>query len=461
MADIITITANWATGGLSSNMISRQYDNNRYRIQFMGYPEDSTEELIYYLLVWMRTDEAPSGAMLAPVRLDSDQWLISNYFTQKTQQIKFQLCIQNAGGTFEAHSPIFNGKILDSLDHDGEDIDIDTSALFDYYREYVNDLIIAAGAVVIDTDLDTSGAAADAKATGDAITELNGRLDQLDGGGLTADVKAALLACFNHVAWDSADPTGQSYISALQTALYPPANLSSISAVYTQSGTVWTTDTLDSLKTNLVVTAHYSDSTSEVLAGSAYTLSGTLTEGTRTITVGYGGKTATFTVVVTQKQKNTVAWVGGGTSSSHTVTNNDGTYILGYTEKDTPSADYYQAWATDCVQGEKLYLNFDNDNMVSCGVMLYIVGSESNILQSNKTVSASGGDLDENNIWITSGFGKLALTLSDDGYVTIPATGKLVIMIRGNAYKPDSETTGSTGTLYTALNNGVFDFYLE
>lgn len=78
-----------------------------------------------------------------------------------------------------------------------------------------------------------------------------------------------------------------------------PATLSSITAVYTQSGTVYDTDSLDSLKTDLVVTAHYSDSTSETVASADYTLSGTLTAGTSTITVTYEGKTDTFSVTVT------------------------------------------------------------------------------------------------------------------------------------------------------------------
>lgn len=181
MSDIITITANWATGSLSNRVISRQYDNNRYRIQFMGYPEDSAEDLLYYLLVWMRTDETPQGAMLAPIQLDSDQWLISNYFTQMEQQIRFQMCIQNESGTFEAHSPIFNGAILGSLKHDGEDIDINTSALFDYYREYVNNLIIQSGAVVIDSELSsTSLNPVQNKVVNAAITDLNGRLTQVE-----------------------------------------------------------------------------------------------------------------------------------------------------------------------------------------------------------------------------------------------------------------------------------------
>ena len=76
--------------------------------------------------------------------------------------------------------------------------------------------------------------------------------------------------------------------------------LLSISAVYTQSGEVDSVDSLDSLKKDLVVTAFYSDSTSETITG--YTLSGTLVIGTtNTITVSYGGKTDTFDVTVSNK----------------------------------------------------------------------------------------------------------------------------------------------------------------
>ncbi len=73
----------------------------------------------------------------------------------------------------------------------------------------------------------------------------------------------------------------------------------SITAVYTQSGTVYDTDSLDSLKADLVVTANYSGGTSETVPASNYTLSGTLTVGTSTITVSYAGLTTTFNVTVT------------------------------------------------------------------------------------------------------------------------------------------------------------------
>lgn len=78
------------------------------------------------------------------------------------------------------------------------------------------------------------------------------------------------------------------------------ATLTGINAVYTQGGTVYDTDTLASLKSDLVVTASYDDSSTETIPAVDYTLSGTLAEGTSTITVSYGGFTDTFTVTVTE-----------------------------------------------------------------------------------------------------------------------------------------------------------------
>lgn len=72
----------------------------------------------------------------------------------------------------------------------------------------------------------------------------------------------------------------------------------SIDAVFTQgSAKIYDTDTLDTLRQYLVVTATYSDSTTAVVTD--YTLSGTLTAGTSTITVSYSGETDTFSVTVT------------------------------------------------------------------------------------------------------------------------------------------------------------------
>ena len=128
---------------------------------------------------------------------------------------------------------------------------------------------------------------------GTEITGLKSDIENISG--ISDDVKTALLQIASKVAY--IDDDGQDYYNALYNALYPPAELVSISAVYTQSGTVYDTDSLDSLKSDLVVTATYDDSTTATVT--AYTLSGTLTTGTSTVTVTYNGKTTTFTVNVT------------------------------------------------------------------------------------------------------------------------------------------------------------------
>ena len=114
------------------------------------------------------------------------------------------------------------------------------------------------------------------------------------GGGLSNAAKDALLQIARKVVY--VDAGGQTYYNALYEALYP---LASISAVYTQSGTIYDTDTLADLIPDLVVTATYGDGGTATVASTDYTLSGTLTTGTSTITVTYEGMTATFTVTVT------------------------------------------------------------------------------------------------------------------------------------------------------------------
>ena len=112
-------------------------------------------------------------------------------------------------------------------------------------------------------------------------------------------IKTALLNCFQHVAWT--DEHGQDYYDALEVA-FDSKELASITAVFTQgSATIYPDTPLDDLKQYLVVTANYTDSTSAPVTD--YTLRGTLAVGTSTITVTYGGKTATFNVNVSSSYR--------------------------------------------------------------------------------------------------------------------------------------------------------------
>ena len=89
------------------------------------------------------------------------------------------------------------------------------------------------------------------------------------------------------------------------------ASLTSISAVYTQGNSVvYPSTSLNGLKSNLVVTATYSDSTSATVTD--YTLSGTLLVGTSTITVSYEGKNTIFEVTVSEEEEpTTTSYVSG------------------------------------------------------------------------------------------------------------------------------------------------------
>lgn len=144
----------------------------------------------------------------------------------------------------------------------------------------------------VDSTLTIAGAAADAKKVGDEIADLKGTVQ----GAIPHDVKLAMDTLFSKMAVKDDESYTNEY--AVLHAWATAVNVVSISAVYTQSGTVYDTNSLDSLKTDLVVTAHYSDETTATVT--TYTLSGTLTSGTSIITVTHEEKTTTFSVTVTE-----------------------------------------------------------------------------------------------------------------------------------------------------------------
>lgn len=235
--------------------------------------------------------------------------------------------------------------------------------------EWLDDNVTQETGYVLDRSLTMSNAAAPADLVGDLKSAI-------DVGSLTPEIKTALLACFENVAWINED--GQGYVNALHGALYneywgvtnnltncttsnesvqtikgaaytatitasagyvmtgatvsitmggnditstaysngvisipfvtgelvititaSAGTVMSISAVYTQGDTViYTPDSLNILNSGLVVTATYEDSSTVTIPAAYYTLSGTLTSGTSTITVTFSGKTTTFTCTV-------------------------------------------------------------------------------------------------------------------------------------------------------------------
>lgn len=163
--------------------------------------------------------------------------------------------------------------------------------------EMIAEMQIVPGQVVIDGTLTVQGAAADAKATGDRLADLQSAIEQIEPG-LSNDAKVALLDCFAHVAW--ADESGVDYYATLRSALYGghEHELVSITAVFAPgSHEVYTTDSIESLRHFLTVTGVYGDQTS--IEVTDYTLSGDISStGVKTITVAYQEKTTTFTVTV-------------------------------------------------------------------------------------------------------------------------------------------------------------------
>ncbi len=226
-----------------------------------------------------------------------------------TREVKFR----DPNGRMVSSLVIGNGslhdEVADYLDNNPEPVATATG-------EWLTENITQPTTPVVDTSLKISGAAADSKTVGDELDELKSEISSKTG--LSEDFKVALdafmtamLSLADNVAYDD-NINGDVIYTQIETAkndvhsaMYPPASLTRITADYRQSGDVYDTATLNSLKSDLVVIAIYDSGTRETVTN--YALSGTLTEGTSTITVSYGGKTTTFNVIVSASPLEPVA----------------------------------------------------------------------------------------------------------------------------------------------------------
>ena len=153
------------------------------------------------------------------------------------------------------------------------------------------------------------------------FTEIKADLEDLEdavsgiSGGLTTEIKNALLDLFDHVAYEGTD--GQDYYDALVTAFDNATEAESIAVTFSGTNeTFYDTDSLDVLRDYLTVTATFESGRTRTVTD--YRLTGSMSIGTNTITVSYGGKTATFRVTVVWGYKLRTPFVGTGSNSLET-----------------------------------------------------------------------------------------------------------------------------------------------
>ena len=277
---------------------------------------------------------------------------------------------------------------------------------------------------VVDSSLTVTGAAADAKKTGDEISSLKSQIAQ--NSGVPREVKLAMDALFAKIVVED-DDTYTSQYAIIHDWATSVARVTSITAVFDQSGVMITTDnTLNDLKQYLTVTASYSDGTTEEVTG--YTLSGTLASGTSTITVTYSGKTATFDVTV-------VGW----------------TLEWDYTDGALPSSD---EWTTNDTGGNHT-VSFESGK----GIKWVGASWGWSLTPKNYTTTTEGIlEIVANIVTFSTGFA-IRATLADASSWLIAFLTQAGVKINSSSAEPISGITLSTNTDYTlrverTANNG-------
>lgn len=325
-------------------------------------------------------------------------------------------------------------------------------------------------AVQTDTTLTLSGVAADAKKTGDEISDLKSQIEQ--NGSFSNDAKIALIACLEGAVFKNGDAEGRGLINTLQAALNVQTLLS-ITAVFNQ-GNAYFFDfsDIEELRNYLTVTAHFSDGTSGIVSN--YTLSGTLDSAVSTITVTYQEKTATFNVNVTLPVFDYVASRDGLLSEMEGIskfTSNDSEWSESITESG-------QSLRIAGTGGDSSYLQFKIGETPSTGNWRMLIDAE--LYKAQKYGNTGCGNIRPQLSNGTSGvkFGEASSTNgATSGTVTVRAflgstVNEIGTMTIGNdqwhlfhLYMDDSEPVQqisidgvellNTATLATVGNNSV------
>lgn len=164
-----------------------------------------------------------------------------------------------------------------------------------------------------------------------AISSLTEEIEQSKqngtGTGLTVEQINLLDSVFDHIYYidDEGGAIADELIASLKASL--PVTLLGISATYSGGNVTEGTNVND--LTGIVVTATYSDDSTEEVTG--YTLSGIIVVGNNTITVTYKGLTTTFIVKGTEIEQDGLYPFENGTWSSangNTVTISNGRHVV-------------------------------------------------------------------------------------------------------------------------------------
>ena len=287
---------NMIPGGKMAEVALSQYDSD-VTLEFELYASDGTFVVESGTTAVFRGSKPDKNGISVAAELESiiDPETGKNIYLATVDVIPQMTAV--AGRSLYELSLQKGGEELNTanfiLDIERAPLDADTLPSESVIRELVDvidkaDEIIAAAEAVttaIDDTLTQQGKAADAKKVGDEINDIKADLSHI---GLSDDVKASLLTCFRNVVW--VDAHRQDYYDALEAALYADSFPRITAAFDAGVNVIYTDDALDTLKQYLTVKYFATkESTGTVIASNNYTLSGILTEGTSTITVGYEG----------------------------------------------------------------------------------------------------------------------------------------------------------------------------
>lgn len=372
--------------------------------------------------------------------LSGNEYLVTDSPTAGTKKITPKNLVEAAGGGTGVSNDLKEALLqlaskVAYIDDDGQEYYQDLyDALYDTTWKVTNTLTHCSSSNSAESV--TKNGSYSATITASVGYTLTGATVSITMGG--TDITAS---AYNNGTISIASVTGALVISISAAA----KTVSSISAVYTQSGTVYDTDSLDSLKSDLVVTATYSDTTTATVPSADYTLSGTLEAGTSTITVSYGGKTTTFSVTVTSADPSYVSdglvmWLDGiknGTNGAHEST------LTTWVDQTGNGWDWTNGGSA--VTQNSVVFNGESNN--------YLYRNYQSIPQNVAMVEivakkTRGG-------CIVTGFGRNYV-----GNMNIPSTGNNLVFHTSAGSGADKNTAfdfGTAGEIHSANSSGYLD----